>query len=157
MAPGHWVIFPGIRRVAARSSPQLAGGETLAPAAQRLLLMPRHSGHRQWLWIQCVFVCVFVFVEHSGIGAVKPPHACMLTSGFGLSVRRCVGSDSFDPGICVMFVMAISVHVFQERRLHLWPILLNELAVVLSATDYCRYHVTDRLWPFARVRHVSTP
>ena len=51
----------------------------------------------------CIFV--FAFVEHSGIGAVKPPHACMLTSGFGLSVRRYVGSDSFDPIFVVLFLL----------------------------------------------------
>jgi len=59
------------------------------------------------VWRLCfsamVWVFVFVFVVHSGIGAVKPPHACMLTSGFGLSVRRYVGSDSFDPDLFVLF------------------------------------------------------
>ena len=46
-------------------------------------------------------------MEHSGIGAVKPPLAWMLTYGFGLSVRRYVGSDSFDlDSFCAVFVVA---------------------------------------------------
>ncbi len=56
--------------------------------------------------------------QHSGVGAVRPPLAHMLTSGFGLLLVCRVGSGSFDPElgiVAVFFLWRFSPHGVGRR------------------------------------------